>query len=1690
MKRFLLLTALIVMAGAYIASAQLKNNKANDEIQWESLWLVDPNWGTTYPAPFDRIAGWQTPTNNAVSTGYYFVDSYSSLEDWEGRGINTDGLQNMIPNFDYIFPTFEPNTWTKIVPGPNVVDEDFWNSPDNTEGGLWYFRNPEDMDDSTDNAFAGPIPIGIVGGFYFYGIRYDSFYVTTNGLVALSNRRYFYDVNGERTVPEGEVSAYDPNSLDWFEPNRPRDTIIDPTSGEPILDQNGNVQMASGLNDFTPDDYGSFVMMRGINPADPGIPGPTDGLRSTAGNLAGIPAWNKGAVIAGLWGDGQVSQFNRYTNRVDGYGSVWFKRSITGDSLVIHYDNYLLRGPVFASGFQRGTVNADERPFDASGQPTNDALFASFQIILDGSDSSVTIHYNQMGTYYTQNGIPPTDLFRGSTTSGVRGITRHVNYGTNPQLNQNMNVEPYYAPWAGDYNNPGEFIQRTKYWGRERYAGTQLPPYEENNPQFSVKFKQWKNTISALGVEYRVRSTDTEILDPDIFLQFTEKVPSAEINNYELLAGEERIGAIQPVGYFQNLTNEVQGPNGINFTAQGLEFSARMQILNTVTGRFVYNRFVPIDDLCLSLTEDWQNCQGDPTVRVKLLDNLVLDPSGNIVATPDGPDDATQYNGLGVKGIYPYRFVSVFFPPYEPNQFIPNHIGKMLVFITGVPETREGLSFGDQWPFDDVAGFSNLWVLKRLEEGFNWDGGRDNATIDGRDFHFDLAAGVEIPNVLKMVSITCEVVSGDAPDMTRHPLPPRGRFNAINTNESFVNSPLLRMNAIQGGQRYPNGQGDQIISYPIDLRDEFGATLTLSVQRGRFPDDGFPTNWPTALQLYGPEPRVIYQGNLLTTFTGQIANSGGRVATNALGSVDQLVVEFARPSNDGLNDIVNIPAENWNIHPYPNTEQYAETEALEGVPALRILGGGGYFRGFSENDPNLPLQEATGTAYNGLRPSQFDPGMDYQFQKFFVQIPDTFIRWQNEGAKNFRFRIRVRAWNNKINPNSGVNLEDDEDDFLVDNIAIISALEEPELEVSAVSVKWPYTQIPATQAASVPLTVRVSNNSSLASSIFSVKVQVHRLQGEGEDVIVENDPVYCRSINVPNLNAGRTIDVSMPSWNARRVTKSTEERYRIFAILNTPTKDPLPFNDTTYFDFTLRIGETFAYDPVGATVETNDIPSILQRNQYRATGLGLNLESGVDGLRNNGNTGYYKRAGDPDDEFYWDGSFDNIYYGWNFENDFIGERGGSKSGRIAVRFEVLTTDTIKGFSAFFANANTAPSDILLELYEGGEAFPNDNSQNRLAIMQAKRGLTPEGDLVFGEYMTYELEEPVEISKGLYWIMITQLEQTGLELGGSSYKMGMRTTNVQFTTTTGDMGVAGQQLLLEPNFRRRQGNNELNDNYFAIQNVYEVGDWWQFTPSSGLLPYSYTDHLGTAYPHDFDPQMGTGPTISLGRGTFMPMFRPYFGERSFGQDTEFNQWCPEDIPVEIFVFEGNARKSGIELYWETASEENNREFVVERRMDGDTDADWQELASVPGVGNSTTIQRYNYVDEQVVAGNTYEYKLTQIDFDGTTSCATSEIVEVRFDYKGEIVLDNNYPNPVNNTTNFSFTLPESQNITLEIIDIYGNVIATAAEGLFGAGTHNVQWDAFTSAGAEIPNGSYIYKLTAGEVIKSGKLSIVK
>jgi len=116
----------------------------------------------------------------------------------------------------------------------------------------------------------------------------------------------------------------------------------------------------------------------------------------------------------------------------------------------------------------------------------------------------------------------------------------------------------------------------------------------------------------------------------------------------------------------------------------------------------------------------------------------------------------------------------------------------------------------------------------------------------------------------------------------------------------------------------------------------------------------------------------------------------------------------------------------------------------------------------------------------------------------------------------------------------------------------------------------------------------------------------------------------------------------------------------------------------------------------------------------------------------------------------------------------------------------------------------------------------------------------------------------------------------------------------------------------------------------------------------------------------------------------------------------------------------------------------------------------------------------------------------VDLNGSKDCGNlSDIVTITITGSGQPFLGQNYPNPFIETTVIPFSLPEKAVVTLEVLDIFGNVLKTIVDGELNAATYNnYQWDRQCNDGTYAPNGTYLYRLTAGDVVKTGKMTLIR
>lgn len=91
---------------------------------------------------------------------------------------------------------------------------------------------------------------------------------------------------------------------------------------------------------------------------------------------------------------------------------------------------------------------------------------------------------------------------------------------------------------------------------------------------------------------------------------------------------------------------------------------------------------------------------------------------------------------------------------------------------------------------------------------------------------------------------------------------------------------------------------------------------------------------------------------------------------------------------------------------------------------------------------------------------------------------------------------------------------------------------------------------------------------------------------------------------------------------------------------------------------------------------------------------------------------------------------------------------------------------------------------------------------------------------------------------------------------------------------------------------------------------------------------------------------------------------------------------------------------------------------------------------------------------------------------------------------DFFLQQNYPNPFNPSTTIRFGLPKSGHITLRIINLKGQTIATLRDQVMAAGEYVVEWDGTDDGNLRVASGVYLYQLETQDFVETKKLVLVK
>lgn len=192
------------------------------------------------------------------------------------------------------------------------------------------------------------------------------------------------------------------------------------------------------------------------------------------------------------------------------------------------------------------------------------------------------------------------------------------------------------------------------------------------------------------------------------------------------------------------------------------------------------------------------------------------------------------------------------------------------------------------------------------------------------------------------------------------------------------------------------------------------------------------------------------------------------------------------------------------------------------------------------------------------------------------------------------------------------------------------------------------------------------------------------------------------------------------------------------------------------------------------------------------------------------------------------------------------------------------------------------------------------------------------------------------------------------------------------------------------------------------------------------------------------------------------------------------------PVELSSFTGVFNGDNIDLYWKTETEINNYGFNI-KRYSSKSPPIWETIGFVEGHGNSNSPKFYTFTDFDIHNSGNYNYRLKQIDNDGTYKYYHG--VSIQVEMPNIFYLSQNYPNPFNPETRIDYTVPAKQMVTLNVYNVLGELVSELVNEIKEAGSYTVTFDA-SSTVARLPSGIYIYRLKSPGYSVNKKMTLLK
>jgi hypothetical protein len=187
---------------------------------------------------------------------------------------------------------------------------------------------------------------------------------------------------------------------------------------------------------------------------------------------------------------------------------------------------------------------------------------------------------------------------------------------------------------------------------------------------------------------------------------------------------------------------------------------------------------------------------------------------------------------------------------------------------------------------------------------------------------------------------------------------------------------------------------------------------------------------------------------------------------------------------------------------------------------------------------------------------------------------------------------------------------------------------------------------------------------------------------------------------------------------------------------------------------------------------------------------------------------------------------------------------------------------------------------------------------------------------------------------------------------------------------------------------------------------------------------------------------------------------------------------------------------LHLRWDSLPEFGNVDTVKLVAVDGGGATVVATFNPSPGMAGSATFPlggqgflgrvsfRAELVTDDGLAGHRAYTNPIEVDFDAAAAAAgppSSTGVDA----------PSNAPNPFNPRTSIRFALAEETRVTLDIYSVAGRLVRRLVTGrTMAEGSHAVAWDGRDERGQALSSGVYLYTISTGQGVQSGKMSLVR